>query len=364
MNDDCCALLVPTLPFAQRRVSDMGTKAEDQASPPDNGSAKRSRDEGFCGAAFFNGTKHPCRRLREAQLRDAQLRDMQTRETPSDGASSDGESASGCDSYSDSEAGMCRGTCQDCGKQGKVIVTPGETMDAAWWDRRFQNDIEDGTNSEWVASFDSVARFMLPHLDAAGRTLVVGCGNSDFSELLCEEAGFTDIVNTDISKVVIDHMREAHAANKAMTWVVDDAVSMSFGDCAFDQIVDKSLLDCLCHVEDPEYAGCVNDFVRECHRVLRPGGAAIFATKQIQDELEKHMPCAGPLESRWCELDWAITRQTVFAPKDDTKAVAVEDPALLPVDCEEFDTIFIFTAVKGGTGGARRNCRSGERVSA
>jgi len=39
-----------------------------------------------------------------------------------------------------------------------------------------------------------------------------------------------DIVNTDISKVVIDHVREMHAQNKAMTWMVDDAVSMAFDD--------------------------------------------------------------------------------------------------------------------------------------
>ena len=84
------------------------------------------------------------------------------------------------------------------------------------------------------------------------------------------EAGLIDIVNTDISKVVIDHMREIHTENKAMTWVVDDAVSMAFDDCSFDQIVDMSLLDCMCHCEDTQFEGCVNDFVRECHRVLRP----------------------------------------------------------------------------------------------
>jgi hypothetical protein len=101
----------------------------------------------------------------------------------------------------------------------------------------------------------------------------------------------------------------------------------------------------------------VNDFVSECHRVLRPGGVAILATKENQDVLEKRMPCAGPLESRWCDLDWTIARVIVCAPKGDIKASAVTEPSLLPADCEEFDTIFIFTAVKGaqqGNGGPER----------
>ena len=95
----------------------------------------------------------------------------------------------------------------------------------------------------------------------------------------------------------------------------------------------------------------MNDFVSECHRVLRPGGVAILATKENQDVLEKRMPCAGPLESRWCNLDWTIARVIVCAPKGDIKASAVTEPSLLPTDCEEFDTIFIFTAVKGGQQG-------------
>ena len=282
-----------------------------------------------------------------------------------DDESLDNGSSNDSDLGSYSEAGH-HGVCLDCGHEGEIIVEPGEMLDAEWWDARFRSDIKEGTNSEWIMSYDGVAHFMLPHLDASGVTLVVGYGNSDFSGRMCAEAGFIDIVNTDISKVVIDHMREIHTENKAMTWVVDDAVSMAFDDCSFDQIVDKSLLDCMCHCEDKQFEGCVNDFVRECHRVLRPGGVAIFATKETQDDLAKRMPCAGPLESRWCDLDWTIARQIVYAPKGDMKAAAVTEASLLPADCEVFDTIFIFTAVKGGQvgdsrgmGGKQENGRGG-----
>ena len=92
--------------------------------------------------------------------------------------------------------------------------------------------------------------------------------------------------------------------------------------------------------------------------MLRPGGVAVFATKQAQDVLEKYFACDGPRERRWCDLDWTISRQIVFAPKDDTaggsaqsapttKNVAVADTSLLPPGCKDFDSILVFTAVKG-----------------
>jgi hypothetical protein len=53
-------------------------------------------------------------------------------------------------------------------------------------------------------------------------------------------------------------------------------------------------------------------------------------------------------------LDLTIARQIVYVPKGDMKASAVTEPSLLPADCAEFDTIFIFMAVKGGQVGDSR----------
>ena len=59
--------------------------------------------------------------------------------------------------------------CQDCGHEDEIIV---ETLDAEWWDARFRSDIKEGTNSEWIMSFDGVALFMLPHwMPRASRSL-------------------------------------------------------------------------------------------------------------------------------------------------------------------------------------------------
>ena len=91
--------------------------------------------------------------------------------------------------YNSSSDGCVDGVCDCCGKNGRVVVEPGETLDAAWWDARFRSDIEDGIVSEWVTDYHNIANFVLPDLDPSARTLLVGCGNSDFSELLCTDAG-------------------------------------------------------------------------------------------------------------------------------------------------------------------------------
>ena len=74
--------------------------------------------------------------------------------------------------------------CTGCGNPecGKLV---GETLDPQWWDDRFQEDIDHGdVRSEWMLSHNGFGHFIVPHLAKAGRTLMVGCGNSAFSEAM------------------------------------------------------------------------------------------------------------------------------------------------------------------------------------
>ena len=71
-----------------------------------------------------------------------------------------------------------------------------------------------GTNSEWLLSYANFGHLLLPSLKKEARTLSLGCGNSEFSlELL--KAGISDIVNIDVSRVVIEYMRTKYADYKA-----------------------------------------------------------------------------------------------------------------------------------------------------
>jgi len=297
------------------------------------------------GASLSGGEEHMTTDGKGGERREPSSQEDEKGSECSQYYDSDGSSG-----YASSSDGCVEGVCDACGCDGKVFIEPGETLDAEWWDARFRSDIEDGIVSEWVVDYEGIVPFMLPHLNPSLRTLVVGCGNSDFSARLCTDAGFLELVNTDISPVVIDHMREKHAKNPAMTWVVDDSCDMTFGPSSFDQIVDKSLLDCMCHCEDPDFEDCVGEFVCECFRVLRPGGVAIFVTKLAQAELRNFLACDGHLEDRWCDLAWTISRQEVYAPKNDRKmkfsSRVVPDKAALPDDCDEYDTILVFKALK------------------
>lgn len=207
-----------------------------------------------------------------------------------------------------------------CG--GKACGNPlcgfeGETLDGKWWDTRFREDEINEKTSEWLLSFTGFGHFFTPHLSKQGRTLVIGCGNCNFSACLYEE-GYTNIINTDISEVVINRMQQTHKVScPGMQWLVDDCTKMKFATDSFDQIVDKSLLDCMCYCFEPHFEDCITKMVKECFRVLRPGGVALFGTKKHISVFEDQVGGAKLVEAgRWCDLDWHVSTQMIFAPKD------------------------------------------------
>lgn len=85
-----------------------------------------------------------------------------------------------------------------------------------YWDDRFTK--EDVRN--WLVTYDDVRDQLAPFLRPESKILIVGCGNSTFSEELYD-AGFRNIWNLDFSQVVIDAMTEKYAESRPeMKWVV------------------------------------------------------------------------------------------------------------------------------------------------
>ena len=66
------------------------------------------------------------------------------------------------------------------------------------------------------------------------KILIVGCGNANFSEDLYD-AGFKNIWNIDISKVVIEQMAKRNFSRK----------KMKYEDNFFDVVIDKSTIDAI-----------------------------------------------------------------------------------------------------------------------
>jgi len=122
------------------------------------------------------------------------------------------------------------------------------------------------------------------------KIMMLGCGNSDMSALMYQD-GFEQIVNTDISKHLMEALkREQEETMPKMQWLYEDATRMSFKDGSFDVILDKGTLDAMEQNRDLVLAA-----VRECHRTLRPGGLMISITfnaapirvdKQLKEEMK------------------------------------------------------------------------------
>jgi ubiquinone/menaquinone biosynthesis C-methylase UbiE len=94
----------------------------------------------------------------------------------------------------------------------------------------------------------------------SGHVLDNGCGIGILAAYL-DEARW--IIGLDLS---LNMLRTAHGSS--MHCVQGDSATLPFPDDSFDLILARSVLH---HLPDPESG------VREMHRVLRPGGQAIFA---------------------------------------------------------------------------------------
>ncbi|OCF37401.1 hypothetical protein I316_00522 [Kwoniella heveanensis BCC8398] len=117
------------------------------------------------------------------------------------------------------------------------------------------------------------------------RMLMLGCGNSALGEVLYD-AGWTNIVNLDYSKIVIDQMKERHTSRPLMEWHEMDVLDLKYGEEEFDLVVDKGTMDAMLTTKgDPwnpsekDVKACTQE-VTEALRVLkkRKGSKFIYFT--------------------------------------------------------------------------------------
>mmetsp|Transcript_30296 Transcript_30296/g.58235 ORF Transcript_30296/g.58235 Transcript_30296/m.58235 type:complete len:271 (-) Transcript_30296:131-943(-) len=142
-----------------------------------------------------------------------------------------------------------------------------------YWDQRYAERREEDGNCktfEWYLRWDKLAPIMHKLLQPADRILHVGSGSSTLSEHMYT-AGYTNAVNIDCSKTIIEAMRRRCADMTEMTWEVDDCRATAFEDNSFDVAIDKGTLDALsCGDTEGTYNTC-----SEMHRILKPGGRFI-----------------------------------------------------------------------------------------
>jgi SAM-dependent methyltransferase len=145
---------------------------------------------------------------------------------------------------------------------------------AEYWDERYKaND----TTFDWFVSFDALKEIILPYTTAKAdcKVLVVGCGNSRLSPQLYD-CGVQQVINIDISEVVIGQMRSRYREMDKMVWARMDATRLDFPDASFDVVIDKGTIDSLLCGSNSFHN--VYQMNRQISRVLKRGGKYISIT--------------------------------------------------------------------------------------
>ncbi|WOK96065.1 methyltransferase-like protein 13 [Canna indica] len=145
--------------------------------------------------------------------------------------------------------------------------------EASYWDQRYSND--QGA-FDWYQKYQSLSPLFDLYLRRHHRLLLVGCGNSALGENMVDD-GYQDIVNIDISSVVIEAMQKKYSDKPGLKYVKMDVRDMrSFESRSFDAVIDKGTLDSLmCGQNATENATMM---LQEIGRVLKDKGVYILIT--------------------------------------------------------------------------------------
>ncbi|KAJ4779438.1 S-adenosyl-L-methionine-dependent methyltransferases superfamily protein [Rhynchospora pubera] len=168
--------------------------------------------------------------------------------------------------------------------------------DAGYWDARYKTE-KGGAPFDWYRSYAALRPFLRHFVPTSCRVLMLGCGNSLMSEHMAMD-GYTEIVNVDISSVVIDMMKQRHGHIPQLTYMEMDVRDMSlFSDTSFESVVDKGTLDALMCGTDASQAA--SQMLGEVNRVLKQGGIYMLITYGAPSARVQYLKQAG--------LNWKLT---------------------------------------------------------
>jgi SAM-dependent methyltransferase len=154
-------------------------------------------------------------------------------------------------------------------------ATPEEIRDV---NTRYHDGAAADYDAKWGIDFGEIGRTQVlgklrkalgGGLRSFDRSLELGAGTGYFSLNLLHAGVVTDATCTDISQGMVDALqRNAIALELDVEACVADAEALPFADASFDLVLGHAVLH---HLPDLDQAW------REIHRVLAPGGVAIFA---------------------------------------------------------------------------------------
>ncbi|XP_006867105.1 PREDICTED: methyltransferase-like protein 13 isoform X2 [Chrysochloris asiatica] len=136
-----------------------------------------------------------------------------------------------------------------------------------YWDKFFQ--LRGKKAFEWYGTYLELCEVLHKYIKPREKVLVIGCGNSELSEQLYD-VGYQDLVNIDISEVVIKQMKDRNATRRPqMSFLKMDMMQMEFPDASFQVVLDKGTLDAVLTDEEEKTLQQVDRMLAEVGRVLQ-----------------------------------------------------------------------------------------------
>ncbi|XP_033119129.1 eEF1A lysine and N-terminal methyltransferase-like [Anneissia japonica] len=161
-----------------------------------------------------------------------------------------------------------------------------EFQSVDYWDKFFKK--RGGAAFEWYGEYGDLCGILHKYSKCTDDVLMVGCGNSVLSEDLYD-VGYHQLVNIDISAVVIKHMTTKNAEKRPeMKFIEMDVQKMTFENEHFNVVMDKGTLDAIMSDSEPATVKSVQYMFSEIDRVVKYGGRYIcisLAQQHIAKEL-------------------------------------------------------------------------------
>ncbi|XP_020575795.1 methyltransferase-like protein 13 isoform X2 [Phalaenopsis equestris] len=170
----------------------------------------------------------------------------------------------------------------------------------AYWDQRYR---EDPSPFDWYQKYKALAPLFHLYIRPSHHILLVGCGNSrnqdadgilatiaingciELTHLLSLSSlgedlvsdGYLDVVNIDISSVVVEAMQKKFEGKAELKYIKMDVRDMSvFESGSFDAVIDKGTLDSLMCGQNAHLNAI--KMLEEVGRILKNNGVYILIT--------------------------------------------------------------------------------------
>ncbi|KAG0475936.1 hypothetical protein HPP92_012777 [Vanilla planifolia] len=143
----------------------------------------------------------------------------------------------------------------------------------SYWDQRYR---QDPGPFDWYQKYKTLAPLFDLYISRSHRVLLVGCGNSTLGEGMVSD-GYQDVVNIDVSSVVIEAMCQKYEDKPELKYIKMDVRDMNtFESGSFDAVIDKGTLDSLMCGQNAYHNA--KKMLEEVGRILKDKGIYILIT--------------------------------------------------------------------------------------